>query len=237
MTDTAGRSRGHMLLVFGPVLALGAVGALLAVAAAYAGWHAELMQSVATGTGRGGHAARGCPLLPADRPAPGGGPRPAQASKPGSTASSSRRWTPSSPWMTINASCCSMPRRKKCSAIRAARCWDKPLEMLMPARLRDAHHEHIKRFGTTGTTSRRMGDQTVLVGQPRRRRGISDRGVDLAAQRGRPQVFHGHPARRDRTRARRRRIAPFARRVARARGRREFRPRTGEKPRRARVAR
>jgi PAS domain S-box-containing protein len=40
----------------------------------------------------------------------------------------------------------------------------KPIEVLIPERLRAAHHGHIERFGSTGTTSRRMGDRTVLVG-------------------------------------------------------------------------
>ncbi|MDW5442776.1 PAS domain-containing sensor histidine kinase [Polaromonas sp. SM01] len=39
------------------------------------------------------------------------------------------------------------------------------LETLMPARFRAGHGEHIQRFSTTGTTSRRMGDGTVLYGQ------------------------------------------------------------------------
>lgn len=39
------------------------------------------------------------------------------------------------------------------------------LDKLMPLRFRGGHAEHIRRFGTTGTTSRRMGDGTVLYGQ------------------------------------------------------------------------
>jgi PAS domain S-box-containing protein len=39
-----------------------------------------------------------------------------------------------------------------------------PLDLLMPARFRERHGEHISRFGKTGQTSRRMGDQTVLWG-------------------------------------------------------------------------
>lgn len=37
-----------------------------------------------------------------------------------------------------------------------------PLDGLIPARFRDAHHSHIETFGRTGVTSRRMGDVTTL---------------------------------------------------------------------------
>ena len=37
------------------------------------------------------------------------------------------------------------------------------LDKLLPARFRDVHHSHVERFGQTGTTSRRMGAQSVLV--------------------------------------------------------------------------
>ena len=39
-----------------------------------------------------------------------------------------------------------------------------PLDMLLPARLRQVHRAHVGHFGATGTTSRRMGEQSVLVG-------------------------------------------------------------------------
>ncbi|HEX3171122.1 MAG TPA: hypothetical protein VHQ88_11080, partial [Burkholderiales bacterium] len=45
------RTSGRTLIVFGPLLAVGAVGALLAIAAVHAGWHAESMRLVATGLG------------------------------------------------------------------------------------------------------------------------------------------------------------------------------------------
>ena len=37
-----------------------------------------------------------------------------------------------------------------------------PLEHFIPQRFRAAHHGHIAKFGTTGVTSRRMGDTTTL---------------------------------------------------------------------------
>jgi PAS domain S-box-containing protein len=38
-----------------------------------------------------------------------------------------------------------------------------PLDKLLPQRFREGHREHIEHFGTTGTTSRRMGTQMVLM--------------------------------------------------------------------------
>lgn len=37
-----------------------------------------------------------------------------------------------------------------------------PLDMLIPVRHRKGHDQQVRRFGATGTTSRRMGDNTVL---------------------------------------------------------------------------
>ena len=39
-----------------------------------------------------------------------------------------------------------------------------PLERLIPERFRAVHHGHIKRFGETGTTTRRMGARLTLFG-------------------------------------------------------------------------
>lgn len=39
-----------------------------------------------------------------------------------------------------------------------------PLDLLLPAQSRAAHGGHIRRFGETGVTSRRMGDQTIVSG-------------------------------------------------------------------------
>ena len=39
-----------------------------------------------------------------------------------------------------------------------------PLERLIPDRFRQAHAQHMERFGSTGVTFRRMGDGTVIYG-------------------------------------------------------------------------
>jgi PAS domain S-box-containing protein len=38
----------------------------------------------------------------------------------------------------------------------------KPLDLLIPERYRGVHGQQVRRFGATGTTTRRMGDNTVL---------------------------------------------------------------------------
>lgn len=38
----------------------------------------------------------------------------------------------------------------------------KSLDLLLPERYRNGHNQQVRRFGATGTTSRRMGDNTVL---------------------------------------------------------------------------
>ena len=47
----------------------------------------------------------------------------------------------------------------------AAQAIGQRLDMLMPERFHAGHQEHIERFGATGTTSRRMGDATVIHGR------------------------------------------------------------------------
>jgi hypothetical protein len=39
----------------------------------------------------------------------------------------------------------------------------RPIEMLIPARFREVHGEHIRRFASTGVTSRRMGSLNALI--------------------------------------------------------------------------
>ncbi|WP_296356935.1 PAS domain-containing sensor histidine kinase [Ramlibacter sp.] len=46
----------------------------------------------------------------------------------------------------------------------AAEMRGQPLQRLLPERYQAGHAEHVRRFGATGVTSRRMGDGTVLYG-------------------------------------------------------------------------
>jgi PAS domain S-box-containing protein len=46
----------------------------------------------------------------------------------------------------------------------AAQAIGSPLERFIPERFRASHRQYVERFGATGTTSRKMGDTTVLYG-------------------------------------------------------------------------
>ena len=60
-----------------------------------------------------------------------------------------------------------------------------PLAWFIPERLRDAHADHVRRFGEAGTASRRMGAVRVVTGLRRNGEEFPDRRLDLAGQRAR----------------------------------------------------
>jgi PAS domain S-box-containing protein len=163
MADLARRAGGRMLIVFGPVLALGAVGTLLAMVAANVGWHADTMHLVATGL------AAAAMLLAVVLFFRQTGERRAADAALHNVKARVDDIVESAMDAIIT-----VDENQRIVLFNAAAeivfgysrgaVMMQSLEMLMPARLRDNHHEHIKRFGTTGVTSRRMGDQTVLVG-------------------------------------------------------------------------
>ena len=47
---------------------------------------------------------------------------------------------------------------------KAAEARGQSIEMLIPERFRGSHAEHVRRFGATGVTSRRMSGSTVVYG-------------------------------------------------------------------------
>jgi PAS domain S-box-containing protein len=47
---------------------------------------------------------------------------------------------------------------------RAEEVIGRPLDILIPERFRDVHDEHVRRFGTSGVTARRMGERMEVVG-------------------------------------------------------------------------
>jgi PAS domain S-box-containing protein len=163
MAAKAGLSSGRMPIIFGPVLALGALGALLAMVATYAGWHADLMHTVAASLGAAvmviavalfylqtGHRRAADLALHSIE---------AQVDSVVESAMDAIITVDENQRIVLfNAAAEKVFQHPRGAVLGQA------LEMLIPARLRGAHAGHIKRFGTTGVTSRRMGDQTVLVG-------------------------------------------------------------------------
>ncbi|MEO8441293.1 MAG: PAS domain-containing sensor histidine kinase [Betaproteobacteria bacterium] len=160
----ATRARGRMLIVFGPVLAVGAFGALLAMAAAHTGWHPELMRLIATALGAtvtvlavvlfyqqtGQRRASDLALHSAQ----------AQVDDVVEAAMDAIITVDENQRIVLfNRAAESVFGYERSTVLGQS------LDVLMPASVRDTHHEHIKSFGRTGVTSRRMGDQTVLVGR------------------------------------------------------------------------
>ena len=166
MTPLEDRSRGEtelLLIVFGPVLALGAFTALLALLAGLFGWHPDQMLVTAAGVGAA------VVLLAlvlaywqvARRKAAEGALHNVEtrvasilesAMDAVITADENQRI------VLFNAAAETMfgcPREQALGA---------PLAEFMPERFRAEHQHHIRRFGETGTSSRRMGGQRIVTG-------------------------------------------------------------------------
>jgi PAS domain S-box-containing protein len=157
------RASGRTLIVFGPLLVIAAVGALLAIAAVHAGWHAESMRLVATGLGtavmvlalvlyylqtmqrRAADLALQNVVAKVDSVVD-------SAMDAIVTVDEHQRI------VLFNAAA------EKVFGWPREAMLGQPLERLIPARLRQAHSRHIAHFAATGVTSRRMGDKTVLLG-------------------------------------------------------------------------
>ena len=159
----ATRARGRMLIVFGPVLALGAVGALLAIAAAHGGWHAEAMRLTATGLGAA------VTVLAVVLFYQQTGQR-----RAADLALQNVEAKVESVVESAMDAIIAVDEMQRIVLFNAAAekvfQWPReamlgqPLDRLIPERLRAAHAGHIAKFAATGVTSRRMGVKTVLLG-------------------------------------------------------------------------
>ncbi|HYK16332.1 MAG TPA: PAS domain S-box protein, partial [Burkholderiales bacterium] len=150
------RASGRTLIVFGPLLAVGALGAMLAMVAAHAGWHAESMRLVATALGTAVMVLAVVLYY---------------------LQTMQRRAADLALQNVVDSAMdaiVTVDEHQRIVLFNTAAeqvfGWPRdamlgqPLERLIPARLRPAHAGHIARFAATGVTSRRMGDKTVLLG-------------------------------------------------------------------------
>jgi PAS domain S-box-containing protein len=154
---------GRLLIIFGPVLALGVFAVLLALVAGLFGWYAHEMYLVATVLGT---LVMLLAIVLFYR-------------------QSSKRQTSEVALQNVEARVLDIMNSAMDAMISVdesqrivlyniaaektflwprAAVLGQPLDKLIPERLRAGHRGHVERFGRTGTTSRRMGDQTVLLG-------------------------------------------------------------------------
>lgn len=151
------------LMVFGPVLALGAVTALLALLAGLFGWYPNQMLVTAGVTGAAvvvlaialayRHAAKS---KAADRALESSEARMGDIID--SAMDAIVAVDESQRILLYN------PAAEKVFLWPRAAVLGRPLDMLLPERFRAAHRKHIRRFGEAGVTSRRMRQLTVLAG-------------------------------------------------------------------------
>ena len=162
-SDQGASRRGRLLVFFGPILAAGIVTVSLSALAGLFGWHAELMLSMSGVAG----ALLLCLVVGLlswqiyERSKTQNALHNVEA-RVGSIMDSA---------MDAIVSCDDQSRivlfnsaAERVFGYTATDIKGQPLDLLMPARFRERHGEHIARFGETGQTSRRMGDQTVLWG-------------------------------------------------------------------------
>jgi PAS domain S-box-containing protein len=157
------RCRGRALIIFGPLLAGGTVIVLLAMAAGLYGWRPDEMRLIAEVLG-------GVVMLLAvalfyrqarQRRFSDQSLHNIEARVSGIVESAMDAIVTVDEHQTVvlfNAAAEKVFRRPRAAVL------GQKLDILIPERLRHAHHKHIDRFGATGVTSRRMGVATVLVG-------------------------------------------------------------------------
>jgi PAS domain S-box-containing protein len=162
-SDTLQNGRGRMLIVFGPVLALGVFTVLLALVAGLFGFYRHEMYAVAVVVGA-------LVMLLAvvlfyrqtdESRASETALQSAQARVGGIVDSAMDAIVSiDEPQRIVLFN----PAAEKVFGWPRAAVLGQPLDMLVPERFRAGHHGHIERFGRTGTTSRRMGEPRVLYG-------------------------------------------------------------------------
>ena len=157
------RQCGRMLLVFGPILAVGAAGTVLAAIAAHGGWHIEAMRLVAATLGT---AVMVTAILlfyqqSLQRRTADIGLLTAEAKVEEVLQSAMDAI------ITVDEQQCVLRFNQAAEKVFGwprERIIGEPLDKLIPPRFRPSHAAHIANFAATGVTSRRMGAQNVLVG-------------------------------------------------------------------------
>ncbi len=163
MIQNPAHTSGRVLVVLGPVLALGATCALLAMAVAAVGWHTGMMQTLAAGLGVtvASFAVVLFYLQTGRRRTAEFALHDAEAQVDtivGSAMDAIVTIDENHRIVLFNTAAEKVFRQARNAVI------GQPIETLMPAAIRVTHREHVKSFAATGVTSRRMGDKTVLVG-------------------------------------------------------------------------
>jgi PAS domain S-box-containing protein len=161
--STAELRGAGLLVILGPLLALGAFTALLAGVATLIGWHSEEMLVIAliAGAAAVAMAAFLYYRVLRERQEARRAVQDAHARVQGivDSAMDAIITTDQGQRIVLFNTAAEKVFRWPRSAVLG-----QPLEMLLPERLRGQHRRHVERFGETGVTSRRMGDRTVLVG-------------------------------------------------------------------------
>jgi PAS domain S-box-containing protein len=159
--NRAAVSRGRLLAIFAPILALLGATAVLVVAALTLGWHqAEMLTAAEVLAGIAGTLAIFLLYRQIGQRQAANRALQSLSARVGNIVEAAM-----DPIITID-------ERQRIVGFNAAAervfRWPRdavlgqPLDKLLPERFREIHRNHIDHFGTTGTTSRRMGTQMVL---------------------------------------------------------------------------
>lgn len=157
------RTQGFLLILFGPVLAMGAFTALLAMGIGLAGWHREEMLIVAAGTGVL-VAVLTLALLYArlsERRADRLALQNAEARVGGILESAMDAIITVDEQQRVVLFNSAAETVFGCLRDQAI---GSPLSEFIPERFRAGHPDHVRRFGKTRTSSRRMGAQRIVTG-------------------------------------------------------------------------